>query len=327
MTSRRRFLQTASAGLLAAPFAAHAQPAGKTHRVGILTTGPAGPQPSPWWQPFLDGLRDLGHVEGRTLVIVYAGAGPRPDRLPDLAAGLVKGGVDVIVTTGAGETLAAKRATSSIPIVFTVVQDPVGQGVVTNLARPEANVTGITIHVPGVYQKYVELLHEAVPSARRFALVAYPGSSPSSRREVEEGGRARSLDIVFVPLAGPEAFDAGLAAARRDGAAGIVAIHDPVTIPHRQRLVQLALKHRLPGIYPERNFAEAGGLMTYSANETELRRRAAHYVDRILKGTRPSDLPVERPSKFELVINLKTAAALGLTIPTPLLVRANHVIQ
>jgi ABC-type uncharacterized transport system substrate-binding protein len=236
------------------------------YRVGILTLGPAASRPSVWWQPFIDGLRELNYVEGRTLVIAYAGADAKADRLPDLAAGLVKANVDVIVTTGVLETRAASRATSSIPIMFTVVHDPVGQGVVTNLARPEANVTGLTTRVPGFYQKYVELLHEVVPSGRRFAHVARPNASRESRQEIGHAGRALGLDVVFVPVAGPDAFDAALAGARQDGAAGIVATHDPVTITHRQRLVQLALKHRLPGTYPERSFVEAGGLMTYSAS-------------------------------------------------------------
>jgi ABC-type uncharacterized transport system substrate-binding protein len=322
---RRAFLGTL--GLLAAPHAAEAQPAGKVHRIGILTLGPAGSHPSVWWQPFIDGLRELNYVEGHTLAIAYAGADANPDRLPELAVGLVKAKVDLIVTTGHRETLAARRATSSIPIVFTVVHDPVGQGVVTNLARPEANVTGLTTHVPGFYQKCVELLHEAAPSAKRFAYVANPNVPRELRQEVVHAGRELGIDILMALVAGPAAFDAALAGAKRDGAAGIVATHDPVTITHAQRLVQLALRHRLPGIYPERSFVEAGGLMSYSANSIELRRRAAHYVDRLLKGAKPADLPIERPTKFELAINLRTAKALGLTIPPSLLARADQVIE
>src|SRR5712691_2507702 len=164
-----------------APLAAAAQPIGRVYQVGILTLGPAGPRPSIWWQPFLAELRDLHYVEGRNLVITYAGADDQPDRLPGLAADLVQAMVDVIVTTGPRETLAAKRATASIPIVFTIVHDPVGQGVVTSLARPEGNVTGLTTLVPGFYQKYVEILREVVPSATRFALVANPNSLPEPR--------------------------------------------------------------------------------------------------------------------------------------------------
>jgi ABC-type uncharacterized transport system substrate-binding protein len=314
-------------GMLVAPLAAEAQPAGRVYQVGILTLGPAGPRPSPWWQPFIAELHALHYVEGRNLIITYAGADATPDRLPGLAADLVKATVDVIVTTGPRETLAAKRATASIPIVFTVVHDPVRQGVVTSLARPEGNVTGLTTLVPGFYQKYVEFLREVVPAATRFALIGNPNPSPEPRQEVENAGRALGVEVVSVPVSGPEEFDAALARAKGDGAAGIIVIADPVTFAHRQRLVQLAVQHGLPGIYWERDYVEAGGLMTYSANATELRRRAAHYVDKILRGAKPGDLPVERPAKFELVINLKTAKELGLTIPPTLLILADEVLQ
>ena len=324
---RRTFISGITLGLLATPLATEAESPGRVYQVGILTLGPAGPRPSTWWQPFIVALRELNYVEGRNLVLTYAGADAKPDRLPGLAADLVKAKVDVIVTTGARETLAAKRTTSSIPIVFTVVHDPVGEGVVTNLARPEANVTGLTTLVPGFYEKYVELLREVVPSAARFALVTNPNQARQPRQEVENAGRALGVDVVFVPVSGPHEFDAALARAKRDGAAGIIVIADAVTLAHRQRLVQLAVKHRLPGVYWERSYVEDGGLMTYSANPTELRRSAAHYVDKILKGTKPADLPVEQPTKFELVINLKTANALGLTIPPSLLQRADQVIE
>jgi putative ABC transport system substrate-binding protein len=318
---------TLTLGVLVAPLTAEAQPTRRVYQVGILTLGPAGPQPSIWWQPFIAELRELHYVEGRNLVITYSGADAKPDRLPGLAADLVKATVDVIVTTGPRETLAAKRATSSIPIVFTVVHDPIGQGVVTSLARPEGNVTGLTTLVPGFYQKYVELLREVVSSAVRFALIGNPNPSPEPRQEVENAGRTLGVDVVFVPVSGPDEFDAALARAKRDGAAGIIVIADPITLAHRQRLVQLAMKHGLPGIYWERSYVEAGGLMTYSANATDLRSRAAHYVDKILRGAKPGDLPVEQPAKFELVINLKTAEALGLTMPPMLLFQADEVIK
>jgi putative tryptophan/tyrosine transport system substrate-binding protein len=228
-------------GLIFAPLAAEAQSAGRIYQIGILTLGPAGPRPSIWWQPFIAELGELNYVEGRNLVITYAGADTKPDRLPGLSADLAKAKVDVIVTTGVRETLAAKRATSSIPIVFTVVHDPVGQGVVTNLARPEGNVTGLTTLVPGFYEKYVEFLREVVPSAARFALVANPNASREPRQEVENAGRALGVDVVFVPVSGPDEFDAALARAKRDGAAGIIVISDPVTLTHRQRLVLLVL--------------------------------------------------------------------------------------
>jgi len=314
-------------GLFFAPLPAQPASVSRVYHVGILTLGPAGSRPSIWWQPFFAELHELRYVEGENLIIQYAGAGAKPDRLAGLAAGLVSASVDVIVTTGHRETLAARRATSSIPIVFTVVYDPIGQGIVTSLARPDGNVTGLTTLVPGVYQKYVELLREVVPSAARFAVVSAASQAREPRREVEKAGRALGVGVFFVPVSGPDDFDPALARAKREGAAGIIVIADAVTGAHRQRLVDLAAKHRLPGIYWERSYVEAGGLMTYSANATELRRRAAHYVDRLLKGAKPRDLPVEQPAKFELVINLKTARALGLTIPPSVLARVDEVIE
>jgi len=181
--------------------------------------------------------------------------------------------------------------------------------------------------VPGFYEKYVELLHDVLPRAARFAVVGNPKSAGEPRQEVETAGRALGVNITFVPVSGPEDFDAALARARRDGAAGIIVLADAVTLAHEQQFVGLAIKHQLPGIYWERSYVDAGGLMTYSANATELRRRAAHYVDKILKGAKPNDLPVEQPMKFELVINRKTAKALGLTIPPSVLARADQISQ
>jgi len=324
--SRRAFVQM-SVSLLVVPRGARAQQARRVYRVGILTLGPAGPRPSAWWGPFSEELRKLNYDEGRNLVLIYAGADARPERLPGLAADLVKSNADVIVTTGHRETLAAKGATSSIPIVFTVVHDPVAQRVVTSLARPEANVTGLTTLVPGLYQKYVELLRELVPGAARFALVGNPNSPREPRQEVDTAGRALGIDIVFLAVSGPDEFDIALARARRDGVTGIIAIADPVTLAHEKQFVELATKHKLPGIYWERSYVDAGGLMTYGASPVELRHRAAHYVDKILRGAKPGDLPVEQPTKFEMVINLKTAKALGLTIPPSLLLRADQVIE
>ncbi len=310
-----------------APLATGAEPGGRVYQVGIVSLGAAGARGTIWWQPFIEELRALNYVQGRNLVIRHSGAEAQPDHLPGLVADLVKAQVDVIVTTGPRETLAAKRATSAIPIVFTLVADPVGQKVVTNLARPDGNVTGLTTLVPGLYQKYVEFLHELVPSAARFAIVGSPWLALELRREVEIAGQALGVKVFHVPVSGPDEFDAALARAKREGAAGIIVIQDVVTQMNRQAFVRLALKHRLPGIYWGRDYVEAGGLMTYTANLTELRRRAAHYVDKILKGAKPADLPIEQPTRFELVLNLKTAKALGLTIPQSILLRADEVIQ
>jgi putative ABC transport system substrate-binding protein len=273
-------------------------------------------------------MSELGYVEGRNLVIRPAFADGNPERLPALVAELVGMKVDAIVTTGPRETVAAKRATAVIPIVMTVVPDPVAQGFVASLSRPGGNVTGLTNFVPGLGQKYVELLHEALPSATRFAVVAsLPNPLPETRQELEAAGRLLGITVSVARVSGPDDFDSALARAKRDGAAGIIVTSDGVTWRHRKSLVPLALKHRLPAIYWAREYVDDGGLMTYSASVADLRRRGATYVDKILKGARPADLPVEQPTTFELVINLKAAKALGLTMPPSLLQRAHQVIE
>jgi putative ABC transport system substrate-binding protein len=228
------------------------------------------------------------------------------------------------------ETRAARQASSTIPIVMTIVADPVGAGLVESLARPSGNVTGLTNLVPGLRQKYVELLKEALPSASRIAVIASPPNlSPDSqlRRELDTAAKTLGLTLSYVPVWVPDDFEAALTGARRAGAAGIIAPSDPVTLRASRALVQLALKHRLPGMYATREYVDVGGLMSYGASTVDLRRRAAVFVDKILKGAKPADLPVEQPTKFELIINLKTAKAIGLTIPPSLLGRADEVMQ
>jgi putative ABC transport system substrate-binding protein len=211
---------------------------------------------------------------------------------------------------------------------MSIVPDPVGQGFVATLGRPGGNITGLTNLVPGLIQKYVELLYEAIPSASRFAVVANPPNPvPENRRELEAASRTVGIGLSIIPVNGPDDFDGALARAKREGVGAILATSDPVTYLHRKRFVATALKHQLPGLYWTREYVEDGGLMTYSANRAELLQRAATYVDKILKGARPGDLPIEQPAKFELVINLKTAKALGLTIPPALLLRADQVIE
>jgi putative ABC transport system substrate-binding protein len=207
------------------------------------------------------------------------------------------------------------------------VEDPVAEGFVKSLAQPGTNVTGLTSLVPGLSQKYVELLNEALPTARRFGVVATRDPVPENRHELEAAVKARGLTLSFLVVSEPVDFDTTLARAKRDGVTGIVAPVDGVTFRHRRALVEAALKHRLPGIYWAREYGEAGGLLTYGASLADLRRHAAIYVDKILRGARPADLPIEQPTKFDLVINLKTAKALGLTIPPSLLVRADQVIE
>jgi len=324
---RRRFLLTSLAGALAGPVAAGAQPAGRVWRIGILTLGEESAGPTIWWQPLLEELHALDYDQGRNLAIKYAGADTKPDRLSVLAHDIVNAGVDVIVTTGPLETRAAKAATSTIPIVMTLVSDPVSAGLVAGLAHPGGNVTGLTTVVPGLYQKFVEFLHELVPSAKRFALVVALDPAPQIWQEIKESGLALGVTLVNLHVSGPSDFEPALIRARKEGAGGVIVTPDVLTQIHRHKFVQVTLMHRLPAIYWARDYVDAGGLMSYSANLAELRRRAAHYVDRLLRGTKPADLPVERPTKFDLVINLKTAKALGLTIPPSLLARADQVIE
>ena len=326
---KRRIIEllvTLAFGLFVAPLVADAQPVGKVYHVGLLSTG-SGPTWRNQWAPFIEAMRELNYVEGRNLVIRPAFGDGKQERLPALGADLVSAKVDVIVTTGGPATVAAQRATSSIPIVMMVVSDPVAQGLVASLARPGGNVTGLTSLVPGLSQKYVELLHEVLPSARRCAVIVDPHNPMPEQRELEEAGRVLGVTVSIAHVSGPDDFADVLARAKKDGVAGIIAPADAVTYLNRRALVQLALQHRLPGIYWTREYVEEGGLMTYSASLADLRRRAATYVDKILRGASPADLPIEQPTKFELVINLKTAQALGLTIPPTLLFQADEVIR
>jgi putative ABC transport system substrate-binding protein len=322
---RRTFLAGTGAILLVLSRPVAAQ--GKVYTVGLLSIGTDSVRTAEW-QPFLDAMRDLGYVKGQNLVVREAFGDGRPERLPALVAALVQAKVDVVVTTGTRETKAMREATATIPIVMLVVPDPVAQGFVASLARPGGNITGLTNLVPGLSQKYVELLKEALPSASRFAVIATPPNPvPENRRELESAVKVLGMSVSFVAVRGPEDFDAALIRAKKEGATGIIVTSDPVTFLHRRALVELAQKHRLAGIYWTREYVEDGGLMTYSVSVRDLRRHAATYVDKILKGARPANLPVAQPTKFELVINLKTAKALGLTIPQSLLRRADEVIQ
>ncbi len=324
---RRTFIGTLTGGLLAARVAARAQPRTKVATVALLSLGTDPARPADW-QPFRDAMRELGYVEGQNLVVRHAFGSGDSSRLSGLVAELVRAKVDVIVATGTRETRAAMQVTTSIPIVMTFVVDPVSQGFVRSLAKPGGNVTGLTNLVPGLSQKYVELLKEVLPSASRFAVVANPPNPiPENRLELEAACRALGIAVSFLPVAGLADLEPTLIRAKREGAAGVIATADPVTYLYRHALVRLALKHRLPGIYWNRDYADGGGLMTYGASLAGLRRHAATYVDKLLKGARPADLPIEQPKAFELVINLKTAKALGLTIPPSLLQRANQVIE
>jgi putative ABC transport system substrate-binding protein len=314
--------------LLAVPAVVAAQPAGKVYHVGIVSAAAAPGRPTVLWRSFLEALGEIGYVEGRNLVVTQAFAAGKREDLPALVADLVKKKVDVVVTTSTAETQAAKRATTRIPIVMTVAFDPVGARLVASLARPGGNVTGLTSLVPGLSQKYVELLKEAAPSTSRVAVVTGLGSpNVEIRNELLSAAQQAGIELSFFEVGAPDQIDAVLARARKSGCRAIVVPHDARTYLHRRELVQLALRHQLPGIYWSREYVEEGGLMAYGASLADLGRRAASIVDRILKGAKPADLPVEQPTKFDLVINLKSAKTLGLTVPPSLLLRADQVLE
>jgi putative tryptophan/tyrosine transport system substrate-binding protein len=327
----RRDTVLALLALGAAPFAAEAQQAAKVARIGYLATNPAS---NPHLrEAFRQGLRDLGYVEGRNLVIEYRDAEGKVERLPALAAELVALKVDVIVTEGS--TLAArvaKEATRTIPIVFAGVGDPVESGLVTSLARPGGNVTGLSSLGPELVGKRLELLKQAVPGVDRVAVLWLPGAlgertDKDMLKEEEAAARALGVRLQFVEARGADEFARAFSDMSSARAGALTVLPSNRFLREHRRLVDLAAENRLPAVYTSREFVDAGGLMSYGANFADLHRRAATYVDKILKGVKPGDLPVEQPTKFELVINLKTAKALGITIPQSVLARADEVIQ
>jgi len=328
VTTRRVFLSTLAGGLLAAPRIAGAR-ATKVYRLGYLSSSTSTSNPRTV-EAFRQGLRELGWVEGQNLAIEYRWAEGRFDRLPDLAAELVRLKVDVIAASPAPATTAAKRATATIPIVFMGVADPVGAGLVASLAQPGGNVTGLTYAVgSNIFAKDLELLKEAAPKTRRAAVLSNPASpnQPLILSSVKDAGRALGLQVKFLEARGPEDFDLVFSTMAKERVGALFVLQDPAFTPQRARLASLAIQHRLPSIFTQREDAEAGALMSYGPSLSDLWRRGAAYVDKILKGAKPADLPVEQPTKFELVINLKTARALGLTVPPSLLARADEVIQ
>ena len=327
---RRSFISAATLSLLAAPLAAEAQPAGKVPRIGFLVAASASDSAyARWIETFRQGLRDLGYVEGRNIVIEYRYAGEKYERLPGLAAELVRLKVDVIVSHGTPGPLAAKQVTSAIPIVMTSAGDPVASGLVSSLARPGGNVTGLSLMVPELGGKRLQLLKEILPGLSRVA-VLWNAANPYASlvvREMEATATTLGVQLQSLVVRGPDDFEGALAAATTGRAGALTAVEDPLTVTKRTQIVDFAAKSRLPAIYGVKEFVDAGGLMSYGVHFADLYRRAAPYVDKILKGAKPADLPVQQPTKFEFVINLKTAKALGLTIPQSVLQRADEVIQ
>jgi len=300
--------------------------------IGLLGFGPPDPD-APSVAAFRQGLRELGYVEDRNILIEYRWAEGKPERFPVLAAELVALKVDVIVTAGGTlAVLAAKRATATLPIVFGAVGDPVAEGLVSSLARPGSNVTGLSIVTTDLVGKWLDLLKQVVPGVSLVALLLKPDSMPDSAKEVRlkeaaVSARALGVQLQVIEARGPADFDRAFSDMSEKGAGALVVLSTPAFNIERQRIVDLAAKNRLPTVYAFRTYVDIGGLMSYGPNIVDLYRRAAGYVDKILKGAKPSDLPVEQPTKFELVINLKTANALGLTVPPTLLAQADDVIE
>ena len=317
------FIVTLTLSLLAAPRTVMAQSRSTVPRIGVLTS--AAEASNPLWEAFRQGLRDLGYAEGKTIVLEYRFAAGQNERLPALAAELVQLQVDLMVTNNPAGAQAAKDATETIPIVTATG----GHHVVTSLARPGGNITGLTLVAPALAGKRLALLKEALPHVSRVAVLQNAGNpdSPNELREVEAAARGLGLHLHARAVRHPNELDSVFAAMTMEGAEALLMQGDAVFWYHRTRVVALAAQHRLPAVFDAREFAEAGGLMTYGASVPDSYRRAAVYVDKILKGTKPADLPVERPVKFEFVINLKTAKALGVTLPPALIFQADAVIQ
>jgi putative ABC transport system substrate-binding protein len=325
---RRTFLAGTGAVLLAAPLATEAQPAG-TRRIGLLETSSPSPARVRLWETLRQRLRELGYLEGQNIAFESRFADGKPDRLPGLAAELVALKVDIIVTSGTPASLAAKQATRTIPIVMAQLADPVGAGLVASLGRPGGNVTGLTTQDADLGGKRLEMLLQVVPKVSRFA-VLIDETSPGSMliaRGTQVAAQSLGVQLQSLGVRGPEELDSAFSAMKEARAGALIVESSSLLFTSRTRLADLALKNRLPTMFAQREYAEAGGLMAYSADFSDLFRRAATFVDKILKGAKPADLPVEQPTKFDFVINLKTAKGLGLTIPPSLLARADEVIQ
>ena len=323
---RREFLTVVAGAAVASPVAARAQQPSKLPTVGFL--GSSTPSTfAPWLAAFVQRLRELGWVEGRTIAIEYRWAEGHSDRFAEIAVDLVRLKVDVIVTTGTS-VLAAKQATAVIPIVFAVANDPVSTGVVASLRLPGGNVTGLSLEAPDLAGKRVGLLREAVPGLRRLAIMFNVGYSAAVLEADQIQAAARALGLETARLEIRRAEDISPAFEALKGRAdALYPVGDALVNTNRIRIMTLAVGERVPAVCGLREYAEAGGLMSYGPSFTDLFRRAAEFVDEILRGTKPADIPVEQPTKFELVINLKTAKALGLEVPPTLLARADEVIE
>jgi putative tryptophan/tyrosine transport system substrate-binding protein len=326
---RRTFLFVFSLGALSAPLAAEAQQAEKVYRVGLLALLPNA-DTTREMKALKKRLRDLGYIEGENLMFDYRSAEGRPERLATLAAQLLQLGPDVIIAGGGTLTAqAAKQATRTVPIVMAGVGDPIASGLVTTLARPGGNITGLSTLAPDIAGKRLEFLRDALPTVNQVAVLANPMTPfvAQALKVVGDAARALRVQIHVVEMTAPDQLDRVFEAVLSAKPRALLVLEDPLTFALRTQIAALAAQHRLPSASGFRDFVEVGGLMSYGTDLADLASRAAIYVDKILKGTNPADMPVEQPTKFELVINVKTAKALGLTIPTSLLARADEVIE
>ncbi len=323
----RRDTVLALLALGAVPLAAEAQASAKVPLIGFLSS--VSRTDDALLQPFRLGLRELGYVEGQTIALEYRFAEGRPERLPVLAAELVRLKVDIVVASAPPAPQAAKQATSTIPIVFIVIGDPVAEGFVSSLSRPGGNITGLASAAPDLIGKQLELLKEVVPKLSWVAVLQNPSNHghPPQLRQAEGAARALGVQLHIVRAGSPAEIDAAFATMNGQRVGGVLVLRDPLFLTQRTQIAGLAIKSRIPAVYGNREFAEAGGLMAYGVNNSQLSQRAATYVDKILKGAKPADLPVEQPTSFDLAINLKTAKAAGQTIAPSLLQRADKVIE
>jgi ABC-type uncharacterized transport system substrate-binding protein len=324
--SRKIFCLALCALLFALCFSVQAQPAGKVPRIGILAPGSSAFPTSAYHDSFRHGLRELGYIEGKNIFIEIRYAEGKQDQLSDVATELVKLKVDVIVTATRPGVLAAKNATSAIPIVFAAVGDPVRAGLVSSLARPGGNITGLSIIETELFGKRLELLKETFPKITRVAYFREATSQGTAEMQAA-AARALGLQLQSLEVRSAKDFDGAFQAILKERAQALTTAASPVISTNQQRIVAFAAKNRLPALYPYSEFIEAGGLMFYGVSFSDLFRRAATYVDKILKGAKPADLPVEQPTKFDFVINLITAKQIGVTIPPNVLVRADKVIK
>ena len=332
---RFRSLQTAICVfvLSAVPLAGEAQQPTKIARIGFLMTGSLeSPEVRVILDAFRQGLRERGYVEGQNIVIEYRSAAGKLERFPTLASELARLKVDLIVAVNTPAARAARQATTVIPFVTPVMGDPLGDGLVASLARPGGNITGLTFLGPELVVKRLELLKQALPRVSRVAAIWHPGAyaehtTRTMLQEAEAGARTLRVQLQLVEVRGPDELDRAFSTMTRERAEAVFGFPSTILFNERRRIVDLASRHRLPAMYQAREFVELGGLIAYGASIPDLFRRSATHVDKILRGAKPADLPVERPTKFELAVNLKTAKALGLTIPQPVLLQADQVLE